>query len=122
MAAAADWEGSAILVAVTVTLAGAGRMAGAVKLPSAAIVPQAAPAQPGPESDHVTEVAGCPALVIVAPNDCVAPSSTLAAAGVTCTRMSLVTVTAAIALLAELAWLVASIAIVDGDGRTAGAW
>jgi hypothetical protein len=97
--AAAVWEGSATLAAVTATLAGVGRIAGAVKLPSAAIVPQAAPAQPGPVRDHATEFAGWPALAMVAPNDCTAPSSTLAAAGATCTRTSLITATTALALL-----------------------
>jgi hypothetical protein len=116
------FDGSARLVARIVTLAGDGRALGAVKPPSALIVPHAAPAQPGPLSDHAAMFAGCPALVIAAENACVAPNSTVALAGITCTLTSLVTVTAALALLAGAASLVASTWMELAAGMTAGAW
>jgi hypothetical protein len=55
----ADFVGSATEVAVSVTVGGAGTTAGAmyVPIPGPAVapnVPQAAPEQPAPESDHVT--------------------------------------------------------------------
>jgi len=55
----ADFVGSATEVAVSVTVGGAGTAAGAVYLPWAGPVvapnvPQVAPVQPAPESDHVT--------------------------------------------------------------------
>ena len=55
-------EGSAALVAVTVTLAGLGRICGAVYFPLASIVPQLA-GQAAPLSDHRIVASGCPALV-----------------------------------------------------------
>jgi len=122
MAASALLEGSATLVARIETLAGDGSTPGAVNVPSAPSVPHAPPPQPGPVSDHVTVPDGWPALAIAAAKDCTAPSSTLAAAGVTCTRTSLVTLTAALALLDEFAWLVASTWMALGVGITAGAW
>jgi hypothetical protein len=52
--AEADFVGSAALVAVTLTVFGAGATAGAVYKPAAVIVPQAAPEQPAPVTVQVT--------------------------------------------------------------------
>ena len=91
-------------------------------MPSALIVPHADAAHPGPVSDHDTPAAGWPLLAIEAVNDCFVPGATLAVAGASCTLTSLVTVTDALALLSESAWLVATICMFAGEGRIAGAW
>ena len=52
--AEADFVGSAMLVAVTVTIPCAGTLAGAIYRPLEEIVPHAAPVQPGPLAVHVT--------------------------------------------------------------------
>ena len=67
MATAAEicLEGSATLWAVSVALAGAGRICGAVYLPLASTAPHPL-AHAGPERFHRIEVSGCPLLVTVA--------------------------------------------------------
>ena len=54
--ALADLVESAAEVAVTVTVAGLGGVAGAVYNPLVEMLPQAAPLQPDPATDHVTAV------------------------------------------------------------------
>ena len=81
--APAAFEGSAALVAVRVTLAGVGRICGAVNSPPKSTVPHAAPAQPGPATLQLT--AGLEALLTVAVNCCVAPNATDAVEGATLT-------------------------------------
>jgi hypothetical protein len=49
-------DGSAALVAVTVTVSGEGTAEGAVYSPAALTVPQAAAVHPAPCTDHVTAV------------------------------------------------------------------
>jgi hypothetical protein len=66
MVAATPREESATLVAVTVTLAGDGKICGAVKTPLGLTVPQASPAQPGPLTVHSTPLFGFPAEVTLA--------------------------------------------------------
>jgi hypothetical protein len=63
MATAAEicFEGSATLCAVSVALAGEGRVCGAVYLPLASTVPHA-PAHAKPERLHRIAVSGCPLL------------------------------------------------------------
>jgi len=81
--ALAAFEGSAALVAVRVTLAGVGRICGAVNSPLESMVPHAAPAQPGPATLQLTAVLD--ALLTVAVNFCVAPNATDAVEGTTLT-------------------------------------
>jgi hypothetical protein len=88
--------GSAALVAVSVTLAGEGKICGAVKLPLPSTLPQPL-AHAAPEMLQRTAVLGCPALVTEAWNACVAPSSTLAIPCGSPTTISRVTVTLAVA-------------------------
>jgi hypothetical protein len=59
------FEGSATLCAVSVVLAGEGRICGAVYLPLASTAPHP-PAHACPERLHRTEVSECPLLVTVA--------------------------------------------------------
>ena len=54
-------EGSATLVAVTISLEGDGNICGAVTVPLELTVPQLAPAHPGPLSDQRMLVLGRPA-------------------------------------------------------------
>jgi hypothetical protein len=77
--ALALWEGSAALLAVSVTLGGAGRICGAVKSPLGSIVPQVAPLQPDPVTLQFTAV--LLELLTVGVNCCVAPSLTEAVDG-----------------------------------------
>jgi hypothetical protein len=67
MATAAEicLEGSATLCAVSVALAGEGRICGAVYFPLASTAPHPL-AHAGPERLHRIEVSGCPLLVTVA--------------------------------------------------------
>jgi hypothetical protein len=64
---------------------------------------------------------GLPALDKAAEKACLAPSSTLAVAGVTATARSLVTVNCALALIVGEAVLVAVTRTVAGEGKSAGA-
>jgi hypothetical protein len=75
----ADLVLSAIEVAVTITCAGLGTVAGAVKRPLDEITPQAAPEQPTPLRLHVTAVFVVPVTVEV--NRCVFPATTSAVVG-----------------------------------------
>lgn len=61
----AYFEGSATLCAVTATVAGDGRIAGAVNVPLALIVPHA-PGQAPPDKLQRTVVSGCPLLATLA--------------------------------------------------------
>jgi hypothetical protein len=79
----ADLVVSALEVAVTVTCAGFGTVAGAVKRPLDEIVPQVAPEQPTPLRLHVTTVFVVP--VTFAVNCCVFPATTCAVVGETLT-------------------------------------
>ena len=63
---AALLEGSAMLVAVTKTVGGDGRIRGAVKSPLALTVPQAAAEQPSPVTVQFTLVLGRPTDATVA--------------------------------------------------------
>ena len=62
----ANFVGSAKLVAVTVTsrFGVDGRMPGALNTPPVVIVPQAAPAQPFPETVQTTLVSGTPPALV----------------------------------------------------------
>ena len=66
MAAAALFDGSATLVAVSRIVGGDGRICGAVKRPLVLTVPQAAPEQPAPLAVQFTAVFGWPAEETVA--------------------------------------------------------
>ncbi len=78
-----DFVGSAALMAVMVTLAGDGRLAGAVYAPAEVIVPAAAPPPGTPFTLQVTAV--FVELVTVATNVCVFPSVTPLLCGATLT-------------------------------------
>src|SRR5579862_5293249 len=75
-AAVAFFDGSAVLVAVIVSVGGDGRFCGAVKIPLALTAPHATPSQPAPLSAQVTPRLGFPADTMPASNVCWAPSST----------------------------------------------
>jgi hypothetical protein len=75
------WAVSAALVALTDTVAGWGRIAGAVKTPLASIVPASAFPPGMPSTLQFTAVFCVP--LTAAENVCVSPSTTDAAAGVT---------------------------------------
>ena len=91
----ADFDGSATLVAVSSTVAGVGKICGAVKTPVLEMVPQALPEQPEPLSVQVTAVLGLPAEAMLAVKVCCAPSSTGALVGAMETLTSLAMVTCA---------------------------
>lgn len=114
------FDGSATLCAVSVTLAGEGRIPGAIKLPLESTVPHA-PGHAAPDKLQRTVVSGWPLLVTLTWKRCMAPSSTLAGLGVRDSVMSLVTVTLAVADFVASAWLVAVICTVGGAGKSAGA-
>jgi len=108
-----------------VTFGGEGRICGAVyvagPVPGLVIVPSVELPPGTPLTVQRTARFGLPELVIVAVNCCVAPSSTLAEAGVTLRTMSLVIVTVALALLEVSAWLVAVTVTLADEGRFCGA-
>src|SRR5713101_9669246 len=89
MEAAARLAGSAELCAVSVTIAGEGRICGAVKCPPLSTVPQPLPAQPAPETAYTIVGSGFPSEEIPAAKSA-APSSTLAEEDKKFTAMSLV--------------------------------
>jgi hypothetical protein len=64
--AVADLVGSAMLVAVSNTKSGEGRVCGAVKTPAEFTVPQALPKQPTPAIFQITAVTGLPAEITLA--------------------------------------------------------
>jgi len=86
-----DFEVSATLVAVTVTLAGVGGVAGAVYTaepgPFVAMVPKAEFPPEMPFTLQVTLVDGLPVPVTVAVKTCAAPVETFAVRGETLTTM-----------------------------------
>ena len=114
-----DLPGSATLVAVTVTVAGEGTVAGAVYNPVALMVPQAAPVQPAPETEKLTEVLVAPVTVGV--NCCVPPVRTEAVDGLSVMATPLTIVTPAVADFVVSATLVARTVTVGGDGKIPGA-
>jgi hypothetical protein len=116
---AADFEGSATEVAVTVTTAGLGTAAGAVYRPLDEIDPQVAPEQPVPLRAHVTAVLDVP--VTLAANCCVFPTTTSAATGEMVTATGARTVTVADADLLGSANEVAVTLTCAGLGTAAGA-
>ncbi len=75
----------------------------------------------GPDKLQRIDVSGCPLLLTVARNACVAPSSTLAGFGDRFSAISLVIAKVAVLDFAESARLVAVTCTVAGDGRSAGA-
>lgn len=123
--ALADFVVSATLVAVTVTLAGEGTLAGAVYValaaPFATIVPTIEFPPAPPFTLHVTAVDGAPGPVTVAVNPCAAFVATLALVGEIPTSMSSCNVTLADPLALGDATLTAVTVTVAGDGSTFGA-
>lgn len=115
----ADFVLSALEVAVTVTLAGLGGVAGAVYSPVVEIVPQAAPEQPLPLTVHVTAVFEVFATDAV--NCLVSPAKTDALVGDIVTETGNVTVTVADADFVVSACDVAVTLTVGGLGTAAGA-
>ncbi len=91
--AEADFERSATLVAVTLTVAGDGGAAGAVYVAESELVIEISPSvglPPGtPLTLQLTAVEGLPELVIVAVNACEPPVETLALFGEMFTTISL---------------------------------
>lgn len=114
------FDGSAMLDAVRVTMAGAGRFCGAVKVPRVLTTPQEVPAHPVPEMDQEIPELGWPAEVVAAANVFEEPSSMEADGGVRETTISLLTWTAAAPLLEGSATLVASTVTLPDAGRIAG--
>jgi hypothetical protein len=125
MPAAADFDGSATLVAATLTVAGDGALAGAVYIaespPELAIVPTEAFPPAIPFTLQVTAVDGLPLLPTVAVKLCIPPSPRLADRGAIPTTTSEIIVTAAEPLAPESAWLVAVTATLAGAGKICGA-
>jgi hypothetical protein len=112
-------DGSAELVAVTVTTSGEGAAEGAVYNPVPLTVPQAAPLHPAPCTLHVTAVFEVPTTNAF--NCCVAPVTTEVLAGVTVTTTTDMIVTLADAVLLGSAMLVAATVTLGGEGATDGA-
>lgn len=119
-AAEARLEGSAKLCAVSVTVAGAGSICGAVKLPFASTAPHPA-GHAAPERVHVTPALGFPVLVIRARKACFAPSSTLAAVALSAICKSLAIATCDVPDFVASASLVAAICTAGDAGNSAGA-
>lgn len=109
--AEADFDGSATLVAVTLTVGGDGKAPGAVYIaespPFDTIVPFAASPPLTLFTLQFTAVAGLPELVTLAVNPCVPPNGSPAASGEMPTTISLVIVTLAVSLALASAALVA---------------
>jgi UDP-N-acetylmuramyl tripeptide synthase len=112
-------DGSAVLVAVTVTVDGDGTAEGAVYSPAPLTVPHAAELQPAPCTVHVTAVFEVPTTDAL--NCCVAPITTDVLAGVTVTTTTATMVTLADAVLLGSAILVATTLMLGGEGATSGA-
>jgi len=112
-------DGSAALVAMTVTVSGEGIVAGAVYSPVPLTVPQAAALHPAPCTLHVTAVFDVPTTEAF--NCCVAPTTTEVLAGVTVTTTTGTMVTLAEAILLGSAMLVAATVTLAGEGATDGA-
>jgi hypothetical protein len=116
---------SAALVAVTLTLGGAGGADGAVYVavsaPVLATVPSVAFPPATPFTLHVTRVSGCPDPLTLAVNPCAIPVVTVAAVGATFTATSLSMPTLAAPLADGAATLVALTVTLAGDGKSPGA-
>jgi hypothetical protein len=123
--ALSDFELSAVLLAVTVTVAGEGGVAGAVYRAVAAlvaaIVPTVALPPAIPLTLQLTPVPELPVPATLAVNTCAPPVGTLAVLGDTVTIIESPKLTTAEALASELAWLTAVTVTSGGDGRFAGA-
>ena len=117
--AEADLVVSACDVAVTLTTAGLGTIAGAVYKPAGVIFPQLEPKQPLPETLHVTDVFALP--VTCAENCREADGATLAEVGEIVTVTTGTTVTVALADFVVSACDVAVTEKKGGFGGTAGA-
>jgi hypothetical protein len=118
-AADADLDGSAILVAETVTVAGEGTIDGAVYNPLVETVPTVEFPPAIPFADHVTPV--FVALLTLAVNCFVAEVWTEALVGETETETAAITVAVAVAVFVGSATLVPAIVTVAGEGKPAGA-
>jgi hypothetical protein len=112
-------DGSAVLVAVIVTVDGDGTAEGAVYSPAPLTVPHAAELQPAPCSVQVTAVFDVPTTD--ARSCCVAPITTDVLVGVTVTTTTGTMVTLAEAVLLGSAMLLATTLTVGGEGATSGA-
>ena len=107
-------------VAVTVTFAGDGTVAGAAYLPALVIVPQAEPVHPVPESFQVTVVLVVPETDAV--NCCVSPVTTVAVEGESLTEMLGGVPTVTVALAVEPSVMEVAVTVtVGGEGIAAGA-
>jgi hypothetical protein len=112
-------DGSAVLVAVTLTVDGDGTVEGAVYSPAPLTVPHAAELHPAPCTVHVTAVFDVPTTEAF--NCSVDPVATDVLAGVTVTATTGTMVTSADAVLLGSAMLVATILTLGGEGATTGA-
>ena len=112
-------DGSAALVAVTVTVDGDGTTEGAVYSPVASTAPQAGALHPAPCTLQVTAVFELPTTDAL--NCCIAPVTTEMLAGVTVTTTTGTMVTLAEAVLLGSAMLVAATVTLGGAGATDGA-
>lgn len=112
-------DGSAALVAVTVTVDGDGTTEGAVYSPVASTAPQAGALHPAPCTLQVTAVFELPTTDAL--NCCIAPVTTEMLAGVTVTTTTGTMVTLAEAVLLGSAMLVAATVTLGGAGATGGA-
>lgn len=120
-----DFELSALLVAVIVTVAGEGGTGGAVYSAVVAlvvaIVPTVALPPAIPLTLQLTPVATLPAPDTLAVNTCSPPVGTLAVIGETVTVTLSCKLTLAVSLACGSAWLTAVTVTLGGDGRIAGA-
>lgn len=120
-----DFEVSALLVAVTLTVAGDGGTGGAVYAavvaPVATMLPSAALPPEIPFTLHVTEPPALPAPEMLAVNACSPPVGTVAVGGETETEIPSVNATVADPLAPGLAALTAVTVTPAGDGTAFGA-
>ena len=120
-----DFEASATLVAVTVTVAGEGGAGGAVycavALPVGTIVPTVGFPPAIPFTLQFTAADGLPVPATLAVNTCTPPVGTFTVAGETVIAMSSLRFTLAEALADDSAWLTAVTVTLGGDGSVVGA-
>ncbi len=121
MLTVACFEGSAADRAVTVTVAGEGRICGATKFPALSTVPHPPPLHPVPETAYRISGSGLPADEIPAEKLAAAPSSTVAGEDGKWTVMSLVIATGALLLFVGSAALIAVTVTLAAAGRIRGA-
>ena len=114
-----DLDGSAVLVAVTITVLGEGTAEGAAYCPVLFTVPQVAALHPAPCTLHITAVFDVPTTEAF--NCCVAPVAIDALIGVTVTTTTGMMITSAEAVLLASAMLVATTLTLAGEGATFGA-